>query len=139
MIILHFLSCFSWENLLKDCCNLPLLMILFTPTTFQTLMQATQQKQFFLIDQRPSIGHYLSCASVVVFIFMGVGHLLFKSSILAENKSLGIFNITKMATITQLLERPMKFLKLFSGVIQNIQTENLNFQIRCRCILVCCC
>ena len=30
--------------------------------------------------------------------------------------------------ITQLLERPMKFLKLFSRVIQIIQTENLNFR-----------
>lgn len=47
--------------------------------------------------KRPSIGHYASCASVVVLALTGVRHLLFTSSILAANLSLRIFNITKMA------------------------------------------
>ena len=43
-------------------------------------------------------GHYTSRASVVVLVFTGARHpLLLKSSILATNKSLRIFNITKMA------------------------------------------
>ena len=47
----------------------------------------------------PSIGHYASRASVVVLAFTGARRpLLLKSSILATNKSLRIFNITKMAT-----------------------------------------
>ena len=47
------------------------------------------------INQRPSIGHYASRASVVVLVFTGARYpLLLKSSILAVNR---IFNITKMA------------------------------------------
>ena len=46
----------------------------------------------------PSIGHYALRASVVVLVFTGARRpLLLKSSILATNKSLKIFSITKMA------------------------------------------
>lgn len=41
--------------------------------------------------KRPSIGHYASCASVVVLALTGVRHLLFTSSILAAKKSLRNF------------------------------------------------
>ena len=45
-----------------------------------------------------SIGHYASRASVVVLVFAGArSSLLLKNSILAVNKSLRIFNVTKMA------------------------------------------
>ena len=45
----------------------------------------------------PNIGHYASHTSVFVLVFTRARSLLFSSSILATNKSLRNFNITKPA------------------------------------------
>ena len=45
----------------------------------------------------PSIGHYVSHASAVVLVLTAARRLLLKSVILAANKSLRSFIITKMA------------------------------------------
>lgn len=65
----------------------------------------------------PSIGHYASHASAVVLVLTAARRLLLKSVILAANKSLRSFIITKMAAKRSqraILNGQYRFFKLSS-------------------------